>query len=308
MPNGLLDGILGYWKLEEEPDHPDETGNGNTIEILNGTAFPTTAGIDGTAANQGLDTINRRGIAAPSAFHFGNDSFSGNVWINGSAADWVSGTSKALMGVYDDDASADERSWLVQYLASTDTFRFFISDDGITNTIVEAGQGTPVADTWHQLSFGYDKAAGEIWIQYNDDTRVTAAHTTGAFAASTAPFTFGWAANSAEFRMGDIKYDELAIWGRAISTADVTELNNSGSGIFFDEFEVSTSDLSGVSPLEIRRLIPAATSIPMIPKSQAGGVLHGTQMQSYSTALEMQASDPCVANVFYRLVKEADDR
>ena len=159
------------------------------------------------------------------------------MWINGSAADWTSGTSKAFMGVYDDDAGADERSWLVQYLASSDNLRFFISDDGISNTIVAAGQGTPVADTRHMLSFGYDEPAGEIWIQYNDGSRVTAAHTTGAFAASTAPFTFGWAANALEFRMGDIKYDEFGMWSRSLSTTDVSVLHASGNGLFFDDFD-----------------------------------------------------------------------
>lgn len=246
MANGLLNSLLGYWKLEEEPDHPDASVNRNTIEILNGTAFPPTAGINGFATNQGLDTVNRRGIVAPTDFHFGNVPFSMNLWINGSVVDWASATTKALMGVYDDDGANEEKNWLISYLASTDDLRFRISSDGVEDVDVLAGQGTPTADTWHMLSCGYDKAEGEIWIQYNGGTRVTTAHTTGGFAASAADFTFGWAPHAATFRMGDIKYDEVAIWARSISEADVTVLRASGSGLFFDDFDGDSSDNSAL--------------------------------------------------------------
>ena len=245
MANGLLDNLLSYWKLEEVPTHPDSSVNSNTLGIIAGSTFPTTTGKKDLAANQGTDNANRRGNAAPSVYHFGNEAFSMNLWINSTSAGWADGTSKALMGVWDNDGANNERNWAVSYLASTDDLRFHISSDGIEQINVLAGQGTPTADTWHMLSCGYDLS--NIWIQYNGGTRVETAHTTGAFAASTAPFTFGWAAFAATIRMGAIKYDEVAIWNKSISTSDVSTLYASGAGFFFDSFD-SASPPAAAAP------------------------------------------------------------
>lgn len=238
----LLTGIAGAYELEEQAPHADSSENGHAIVQLAGTPRPLVAdGRVGKAATQDTATANRRGILAPSPFHFPS-SFSLSLWIRGSAAEWSNGISDSIAAVWD-DFSGNLRAWLVYWDATSDQFVFIVSGDGTATTTLQMGTITPPDGEWFNIAFGHDAVAQEIWGQVAGGARQTLAHTTGIFSASTAPFSFGWAAAfSVEFRMSPYDYDEMYFWDRSLSETEVAALQST----FFSQFKGDPMQFSAV--------------------------------------------------------------
>lgn len=231
MGNGLLVDLDGYYKLQEEAPNKDASVNGRTLQILNGTSFPTVAGKVGLGAEQSSTNTHRRGIPGPSPFHYAS-SFSLNFWIRGSTADWNEGNSDSLIAVWD-DVSGNQRAWMLYWDATSNQFVFIVSVDGTATTTLQMGTVVPPDGEYFQLSFGFDDDNNEIWGQYRNGPRITEPHAGAIFAASTAPFSAFWAASfGLPFRMGAYDYDELGIWGRSLSEDEVAVLETT----FFDQF------------------------------------------------------------------------
>ena len=246
MANGLLTGLRGYWACETQPDDTivDETGNGNDIVALNGTVWSNPPGKNNLCVDQGTDVGNRAGIAAPSAFHYGaNDSFTVAHWISRTTGEWTDGSSDPFVAVYDNVSGANQRSWMLFWNPGPNQFQFLISSDGTlgNESSVAVVTGDPAGDTFVHIVAGHDADADEIWIQYEGGTRQTQSHSGGAFASSTADFSFMWARFSTQ-RVGPGNYDELGIWDRSLSEEDVSNLYSGGAGLFFNSFDSGTDD------------------------------------------------------------------
>lgn len=231
MGNHLLIDLAGAYELEEQAPHADSSENGNAIVQLAGTPRAVVDGRVNNGATQDTATANRRGIPAPSPYHF-SSSFTVSFYIRGSTSEWNNAISDALVGVWD-DFSGNQRAWLIYWDASSNQFVFIVSGDGTATTTLQMGTIVPPDEEYFNVAFGYDAMAGEIWGQIAGGARQTLAHAGGIFAASTAPFTFAWAAAFAvEFRMSPYDYDELYIWDRSLPESDIVLLQST----FFPAF------------------------------------------------------------------------
>lgn len=261
MANLLLDGLDSYWRCDTVPritasqslGTKDYSRHDKHVIALNGISFTTsTGGVDGGLfVNQGGDIANRRGLPNGSRsrhFKYGNQSFSGNVWLNRNAGEWSDGASDVWMAVWADNA-VDQRAWALVWQAGTDTHQFLICDDGTAANIVtvDTPSGLPTADTWHMVSFGYDAELGHIWVQINAGTRNTTAHTLGAFAGSTADYTQMWAIFGGATRVSPGGMDEVSVHGRVTTAADVTAMYASGAGLLLDQWD-GTAAPTGTFP------------------------------------------------------------
>lgn len=263
MANGLLGGLDAYWKCDTVPrvvlstnslGTKDYSRHDRHVVNLSGIAFSTsTGGVDGGLfVNQGTDIANRRGIGSPLSrvFKYGAQSFSCNMWLNRTTLEWSGGSSDPWMGVWDDVAAADERAWMALWSAGAPgRHTFTISSDGTAGTIstVQTAVGTPSGDVWHLLSFGYDHELGHIWIQFDAGTRTTTAHTTGAYAGSTADFTQMWARFNTQ-RVSEGGMDEVSIHGRVTDATDVSAIYASGAGLLLDDWDTAAAPPVGTFP------------------------------------------------------------
>ena len=261
MANLLLDGLDAYWRCDTVPritatqslGTKDYSRHDKHVVNLSGIAFSTsTGGVDGGVfVNQGTDVANRRGLPNGSRsrhFKYGNQSFSGNLWLNRAAAEWSDGASDPWMAVWDDVSAANERAWMGFWNASADVHQFNIDPDGTgaSGAFVQTPSGLPSADVWHMFSFGYDAELGHIWAQFDAGTRNTTAHTTGAYAASTADFSQMWARFSSQ-RVSPGGMDEVSLHGRVLDSDDIDTMYASGSGLLLDDWDASVPP-TGVFP------------------------------------------------------------
>ena len=92
---------------------------------------------------------------------------------------------------------------------------------------------TFTVNTWAHLAFSYDISAGEVKVYKNGSL----VETQTGFRTSITTLTnsyFGIDDNlgSVNFYNGDL--DEMALWSKVITAAEITDLYNSGSGIPYD--------------------------------------------------------------------------
>ncbi len=234
MANNLLTGLLAAWRLDEvtgNADRLDARGNGNRVSVT-GTILGATPGAKDGYQNLGTDEANRMSRVDDGTFDLGvASSFSVGGWHR-----HAGNANNPMLAKWDSsDTPNVNTAWLLWHRTTNDRFRFLVSDDGVgTTTEVEAGIDTPI-DSWNLITAGLDFDNNEIWIQINADDRVVAAHTTGVFAADV-PLTLGWFLGLSRV-MGGQDQDETYVWERYITSDEHDAMYDSGTGLFFSEFE-----------------------------------------------------------------------
>lgn len=244
MANNLLDDLVAAWLQNEVTGSADrvDAHTGNLDLSVTGTILGATPGAKDGYQNLGTDTANRMSRTDDGTFDLGvASSFSVGCWQrqagsanNPLAAKWDSS-----------DTPNVNDGWLLWHRTTNNKFRFLVSDDGVgATTTVEAGIVTPL-NSWNLITAGLDFDNDITWIQINGAARVTAAHTTGVFAAAVS-LTLGWFEGLSKV-MGNHDQDETYVWDRFISSAEHDVMWNSGSGLFFDEFESATARAAGLA-------------------------------------------------------------
>jgi hypothetical protein len=243
MSNGLLNQLVAYWKCEEVSGTRVDSHTGG-YDMLETGSVTSTTGKDGTGLNPSTDTANHLDGTTGGPFGFGDASFSINGWMRvGSGAEVVN---HPMVAKFDSSGAPDvDDSWLLWFRTTNDEFRFSISSDGTSEETIVETTDFAVSASFQMVSAGYNAADNEIWIARNNGTRVTAAHTGGAFAGSVAPITLGWFQGSSPV-MGSEPVDEVGIWSRYLTDADLDDLWAGGSGLFFDSFVGGTSSANGL--------------------------------------------------------------
>lgn len=137
--------------------------------------------------------------------------------------------------------SAADREYFFQHASTGDLFGFGVGDGSVNTTVEATTFGASTTGTWFFIYAYHDATANEIGISVNDGTIDTASHTTG-IQDNTSEFTVG-RAFSAFYT--DTSLDELAIWkGRVLTSAEVTRLYNSGSGMAYPGGDNGSPDTS----------------------------------------------------------------
>lgn len=227
--NGLLNGLVSYWKLDS--DLLDSIG-GNNLTATGGPSY--VAGKIGNAVD--LDGSTQYKFVADNAALSGGDTdFSVGWWVN---LDTLTGVAaRTLCGKF--TATGNQREYWLMYNrtdhAPNDRFSFVVSATGTTTvgTVDATTFGVVSTGAWYLVVGWHDSVNNQIGVSINSVPDV-AAHTTGVFDGTSA-FAVGARANVLASLL-DGKLDEGFFYRRVLSALDINRLYNNGNGLPLSEY------------------------------------------------------------------------
>ncbi len=217
----LADGLIGYWKMDESSGNTsDSSGNGTTLTNNNTTTYA--AGKFGNGGSFAKASTQYFSAADSSTLRVGTGNFTISSWVYLNSAT----IEMAIASKYD---TASKREWDLEYNFVAQRFRFVMSPDGTAVTNVNADNlGVPVTGQWYFVVGWYDGV--NINISVNNGTPNSTAYTTGT-TGSTAPFEIGGLlVNGATTLTWNGQIDDVRLYKRALSSADITALYNFAPG------------------------------------------------------------------------------
>lgn len=224
--NGLLSGLLGYWKLDEvsNVNRADATGNGFTATQTGGNT-PAAAGIINNGADfnavvtKGLSVaanIDTRAQATPFSiqfWYFPTNFLAGNAY----AATLNSGGTKGFLF----------------YTANNGALHFYSTDDA--GTISDKVMSTTLLglNAWSHVVCVFDGTLVNAYVNGVINGVGQALAGLG-ISKGQQVFMIGNYSNAAAGVQGVC--DEVAYWDRALSATDVANLYNAGAALPFSSF------------------------------------------------------------------------
>ena len=210
----LSDNIVAYWSLT---DLVDSAGS-NTLTNNGAATFVT--GKVGNAGNFVAASNQYLSIADNADLSMGDIDFT--------IAAWVNFTTVAASGIVSKSSGATAATLEYAIYFFTGLLRFQVSDGTTLTTRTASTFGLPASGTWYYVVAWHDSVANTINICVNDGTPDSASYSAGV-QDSTHQFEIG-RAFAAINRDIDGLVDEVGIWKRVLSGAEITELYNGGAG------------------------------------------------------------------------------
>jgi hypothetical protein len=228
----LLTDLISVWEMDEASGGAlDAHGSINLNQRFTvGAASGVIAGcrtFDGTAFFS---------VASPAELTLGDVDFTIAQWVN------IASKTPAATSLAKWNTSA-KRGYRITYGSSSDRFRFEVSNDGSSQVSATANTfGAPSVSTWYFVVAYHNAATNEIGISINNGAFDTTSHSTGVFTSD------------AEFRLADIfgatsrwngLLDQTAVWSRILTSGELTDLYNGGSGLAYSSWGGGPSSGSG---------------------------------------------------------------
>jgi len=219
----LTDGLLTYYSLDDADlsgsDPDDLSGNGNDGT----TSGSVNTGVTGKI-NEGFDFPGGASDYVDTNTTFTSETeFSVNMWIN---ADSATGN-KLLFGQLDNTGPGITFLYL-QYL-STQKVRWGVLTDDSTNVTIDSLTSVTVVGGWWMITATF-KSGGNTIIYINGSNDNSAAHSGDAVSNTSPIFPLGAGYQGGIILPFNGQIDEFGMWNRELTSAEVTELYNSGSG------------------------------------------------------------------------------
>lgn len=220
----LLTDILAYWNLNDNGSGGvslvDSTGNGYTLTNTDVTLGTGIIGGDGVF-NGSSSVLENASLSV------GSGNFSLSVWINPSSTN-----SSGIINQGNDD---DQVSYVLSYVNEQVWFY------GANNEQISPCGSTPIGN-WSHVCLTNNSGLFTIYV---NGSSVGSTSLTADF--SGAPFKIGLGYGGIAYFNGGI--DEIGVWSRALSGAEITELYNSGAGLTypFNFLYFSGGNLSSLS-------------------------------------------------------------
>lgn len=230
----LIDDIKAYWKLDESSgDAADATGNGNTATNINTVTY---SGTDPKINNHAL-TEN-----SPSRYLEAADSTSLSITGDITISMWINRTS-ALASldtqayISKQNTTGNQSSWYISHENDGGIrllCNFDESGDNAGETTRALFTQTFTTGTWYHLVVKYTCSTKAVVIYINGTPNAPSSYSeqlANSIFDSTAPVRIG--AGNVATPGAHASIDEVGIWARALSDAEVTELYNSGAGLAY---------------------------------------------------------------------------
>lgn len=223
----LLDSLTSYWSLEEASGTRVDAHGDN--DLTDNNTVTSATGKVGNAADFEANNSEYLSDADNTSYPSGNNDMTICGWINLESL----GTARRGFGQW--DFGNAQRGWFVQWLDAADRFMFSVSSNGTLQTHVVATTVDPTpTGTWFFVVAWHDATNDLIYIQVNNGTPQSAAHSTGIH-DSTAAFSIGvmhnnTVAESDASLIMDGLIDEVGLWSRVLTAAERTFLYNAGNG------------------------------------------------------------------------------
>jgi hypothetical protein len=243
----LLTNLVGFWELQEASGtrydahtnalHLTASGTGGVGQATGKVGF----GADFERADN--DYLY---VADNAAFPHSAEDISAFMWVKfESLVSWETFIQHSL-------DTGNNRSWTF-YLDGT-TLHFDLSTNGTAWTHDATVTWSPSTGTWYHLGFTYDVSAGEVRF-YVDGSQIGSTDTTAAtsYFASTARLQLGTFYDGGSTNGSfDGVMDQAGLWKKLLTSDEITDLYNSGSGMGYGitgDYFVSGGDASPGSSL-----------------------------------------------------------
>lgn len=268
----MRDNLVSWWKLDEASGSRADAHGTNTLTDNN-----TVASATGKQSNAGdFEAGNSEYLSITDASQSGLD-FSGDMTVQA----WVKFESlpstNAMAIISKMTGAPSGRAYFFGYdngwHSGANRLLFFAYE---SSSLYTRGyySWTPTTGVWYHLVAVYSSASQGSVTFYIDGTAQTTTHdnqTGGTIQNSSQPFRIGADDDGGVGRYFDGLIDEVAVWGRALSSGEVTTLYNGGSGVTYE----STGGATIVNPTtqEATFTIPAYTAkngSVLSPSAQVG--------------------------------------
>lgn len=209
----LLDGLVGYWKLDESSGNAtDYSGNSNT-----GTPTGVTQGASGK-----INTAYTFAGGGSSYLDCGTNA-SLRMTAAGTLSAWVyQTTSNNYATVIGNDDFDTDRHGYNFFIRLNGTISLELASASASQSV----NGSTISNnSWHHIAATWDGTNVHIYI---DGVDGGANSQTVTPTANTASFKIGNASIGSYDYVGTV--DEVGVWNRALTGAEITSLYNSGSG------------------------------------------------------------------------------
>jgi hypothetical protein len=220
--SALNDSLIAYWSMEEAlgDTRVDSEPTGTPQDLTDVNTVDQTTGILNNGAL--FKSVNNEVLTHADS----TDLSMGDIDM--SVVFWAKFTTVAESAdmVCHYNATGNNRSWTVRYSASTGKAQFIVSANGIATTTLEAAAfGNLATNRWYFFFASHDSVNNLIKLSVDDTAVVSLAYASG-LKDSTSDFRIGSNGLPAFFMDGVI--DEVALWKRCLTAAEVTLLYNAG--------------------------------------------------------------------------------
>lgn len=218
--------LVAAWELNESSGNALDSKGSNTLTETSGTIATGTGLIYSTARDFELADTEYFSITDNVTLSMGAEQdFTLECWLK---AESLPTDFHGILGKCNGNAGSLEY-WLFWDGVVNSKFRFGISGNGTTDVYVTAATPAPPSTgTWYQIIAYHDGVANTIGISANGATPSTASHSSGAIDGAN-PFKIGIAFESFG-AYWDGLIGPVRLWKRLLSSAERTELYNSGAG------------------------------------------------------------------------------
>lgn len=224
----LTDSLISYWSLSEASGNALDAHGSYDLTETSGTIGSGTGKV-GNARDFGGDTDSEYFVHADNAdLSAGDVDFSFACWVK--ADTWTNSSGYPVIASKGWTASADtNREWVLFRNAVGNKLTFQVANSTDAGDAVQWGT-SPLTATWYHIVCWHDATANEIGITVNDGTPVTTSRSAGVNDGNRG-FCIG--ASILQGLYFDGLIDEFGFWKKVLSSSEITELYNSGSGLAY---------------------------------------------------------------------------
>lgn len=221
----LRRGLVGYWRLEESSGtRYDCSSKGNHLTANNSP---------GQSAGKVGNCSTFSGASSQSLSVTDNGTLPNPTQTNFSVAAWVYLTNKLALEICvakSDTTSGD--AFALFYYNTPDRFAAQIGSASTVDVVQDSHLGSPATNTWYFLFASFTKSNSNLVFSVNNGTADSGTIThypTG----TTQPLSMGrYRPSGTPFYLTG-KLDEVGIWNRVLTAAEITYLYNAGLGTHF---------------------------------------------------------------------------
>ncbi len=215
----LLNGLVAYWSLEEASGVRFDSHSTNHLNDVNSVTQAT--GRVGNAAQFTAANLEYLNISSNSDVSPGDVDFSFVAWVYLDSLN----VTRVVVSKY----GSGQREYHL-LLLSNNEFLWEVSDNGSSDSaaISSTTFGPLISGTWYMVHCFHDSVGDQIGVSVNATTVDSAAHATGIHQGT---WWFGIGAQStAAANTWDGRIDEVGLWHRLLTPAELSYLYNAGSG------------------------------------------------------------------------------
>lgn len=221
-PSALLTNLVSYWKLNEASGTRSDSHGTNHLTDNNTVGSGT--GVISNAASFVKANSEYLSCASNSTLQMSsNTSFTISAWVK------INSSAIAHQFVTKDDDAANSRDFTLDFGGAPIQLRWYIKGGAY---LVTSG-GTGVAGTWYHLVAWYDSSNGQLHLRINDTVTYDSATGATGTDVSAAEFRIGAREYAANEDYADGLIDEVGLWKRVLTSGEITQLYNSGSGFTY---------------------------------------------------------------------------